>query len=92
MKPPTPPRPDPTALAALPWRICAVFTRGDGPTRKALLKTLIAEIKVEHHATVRPSFYVPAVASNNEPHLMTAGGLPHGLPQRRARHRAGRVG
>ncbi len=48
--------PDPAALAALRRRIRDVFTRGDGPTRKALLRTLIAEIKVEDRSTIRPFF------------------------------------
>lgn len=60
----TTPGPDPAALAAMRRRIRDVFTRGDGPTRKALLKTLIAEIKVEDRGHIRPFFYVPTLTSN----------------------------
>jgi len=65
----TTPGPDPAALAALRRRIRDVFTRGDGPTRKALLKTLIAEIKVEDRGHIRPFFYVPTLTSNNKPQV-----------------------
>ena len=61
--------PDPAALAALRRRIREVFTRGDGPTRKALLKTLIAEIRVDDRSHIRPFFYVPTLASNNKPQV-----------------------
>jgi hypothetical protein len=44
-----------------------VFAWGNGPTRKALLRTLIAEIKVEDRTTIRPFFYVPALTSTNKP-------------------------
>jgi len=61
--------PDPAALTALRRRIQDIFARGNGPTRKALLKTLIAEIKVDNRHTIRPFFYVPTLTSNNKPQV-----------------------
>lgn len=55
--------PDPAMLAALRRRIHEGLTRGNAEARKALLRTLVAEIVVESRNTIRPFFKVPALTS-----------------------------
>jgi len=55
--------PDPAMLAALRRRIHEGLTRGNPQARKALLRTLVAEIVVESRNTIRPFFKVPTLTS-----------------------------
>jgi hypothetical protein len=50
-------------LAALRRRIHEGLTRGNTEARKALLRTLVAEIVVESRNTIRPFFKVPTLTS-----------------------------
>jgi len=51
--------PDPGLLDELKAQVRHVMTSGTASTRKALLKELVAEIRVEDRHTIRPWFWVP---------------------------------
>ena len=51
--------PDPGLLDELKTQVRQVMTTGTSATRKALLKELVAEIRVENRHTIRPWFWVP---------------------------------
>ncbi len=48
-------------LALLQAEVREVIEGGDSPTRKALLQSLVDEIRVVSHAEIYPSFSLPAV-------------------------------
>jgi hypothetical protein len=51
--------PDPGLLDELKTQVRQVMTTGTAATRKALLKELVTEIRVENRHTIRPWFWVP---------------------------------
>jgi hypothetical protein len=59
--------PDPVALEALRRRIRECVQRDNAPTRKALLRTLVAKIVVRDRNTVRPFFRIPVLTSTVGP-------------------------
>jgi hypothetical protein len=50
-------------LAVYRRRIHEALTNGNAQARKALLRTLVAEIVVESRNTIRPFFKVPTLTS-----------------------------
>jgi site-specific DNA recombinase len=59
----TPRGPDPAMLAVFRRHIHDGLTNGQPAARKALLRTLVAEIVVESRNTIRPFFKVPTLTS-----------------------------
>ena len=55
--------PDPAMLAILRARVREAVISSEMPARKALLRTLVAEIRVEDRNTIRPFFWVPTNTS-----------------------------
>jgi hypothetical protein len=59
----TPRAPDPAMLAVFRRHIRDGLMNGNPDARKALLRTLVAEIVVESRNTIRPFFKVPTLTS-----------------------------
>ena len=71
--------PDPALLDQLKTQVRQVMTSGTAATRKALLRELVAEVRVQDRHTIRPWFRVPHGTNGKSPgHAAHGGSQPGG--------------